>query len=191
MQDDDDLSFVIPTNRLRDTGETVEQYDEHFWRNGHSPEIIVFDDSSPANQLYESAPPKLYGGTERVVSYLLTEELVRLGHEVTLFASGDLETSARLVPACKRALWRDPDLAKRMAQEFLAPESFSGGEFAQWLLPNPVTTRWAAITVASGRTITRSLRWDSRSELSKNRKLAGRRGQHRFGLGPPWRRLSA
>ena len=38
--------------------------------------------------LYESVPPKLYGGTERVVSYL-TEELVRLGHDVTLFASGD------------------------------------------------------------------------------------------------------
>jgi hypothetical protein len=50
MQDEDDLSFVIPTNRLRDVGETVEQYDEHFWRNGHSPEIIVFDDSTPANQ---------------------------------------------------------------------------------------------------------------------------------------------
>jgi glycosyltransferase involved in cell wall biosynthesis len=58
--------------------------------------------------LYESVPPKLYGGTERVVSYL-TEELVRLGHEVTLFASGDSETSARLVAACPRALWRDPD----------------------------------------------------------------------------------
>ena len=50
MQDEDDLSFVIPTNRLRDVGETVEQYDEHFWRNGHSPHIIVFDDSTPANQ---------------------------------------------------------------------------------------------------------------------------------------------
>jgi glycosyltransferase involved in cell wall biosynthesis len=58
--------------------------------------------------LYESVPPKLYGGTERVVSYL-TEELVRLGHEVTLFASGDSETQARLVPACPRALWRDRD----------------------------------------------------------------------------------
>jgi glycosyltransferase involved in cell wall biosynthesis len=58
--------------------------------------------------LYESVPPKLYGGTERVVSYL-TEELVRLGHEVTLFASGDSQTRARLVPACPRALWRDPD----------------------------------------------------------------------------------
>jgi glycosyltransferase involved in cell wall biosynthesis len=58
--------------------------------------------------LYESVPPKLYGGTERVVSYL-TEELVRLGHDVTLFASGDSETAARLVPACDRALWRDPN----------------------------------------------------------------------------------
>ena len=56
--------------------------------------------------LFESVPPTLYGGTERVVSYL-TEELVKLGHEVTLFASGDSETRARLVPACPRALWRD------------------------------------------------------------------------------------
>jgi glycosyltransferase involved in cell wall biosynthesis len=53
--------------------------------------------------LYESVPPKFYGGTERVVSYL-TEELVRLGHAVTLFASGDSETSARLVSGCKKAL---------------------------------------------------------------------------------------
>jgi glycosyltransferase involved in cell wall biosynthesis len=58
--------------------------------------------------LFESVPPALYGGTERVVSWL-TEELVRQGHEVTLFASGDSQTSARLVPACARALWRDPD----------------------------------------------------------------------------------
>lgn len=54
--------------------------------------------------LYESVPPKLYGGTERVVSYL-TEELVALGHDVTLFASGDSATSARLIPQCERALW--------------------------------------------------------------------------------------
>ena len=45
-----DLFFVIPTYRLRDVGETVEHYDEHFWRNGHSVRMIVFDDSSPANQ---------------------------------------------------------------------------------------------------------------------------------------------
>ena len=56
--------------------------------------------------LFESVPPKLYGGTERVVSYL-TEELVRMGHDVTLFASGDSETSASLIAACPRALWRD------------------------------------------------------------------------------------
>ena len=47
---DKELFFVIPTHRLRDVGETVEQYDEHFWRNGHSVQIIVFDDSTPANQ---------------------------------------------------------------------------------------------------------------------------------------------
>jgi glycosyltransferase involved in cell wall biosynthesis len=53
--------------------------------------------------LYERVPPELYGGTERVVAYL-TEELVRRGHDVTLFASGDSLTSARLVPAVPRAL---------------------------------------------------------------------------------------
>ncbi|HWB08307.1 MAG TPA: glycosyltransferase family 4 protein [Pirellulales bacterium] len=63
--------------------------------------------------LYESVPPKLYGGTERVVSYL-TEELVRQGHEVTLFASGDSQTSAKLVPACPRALWRDETCRETM-----------------------------------------------------------------------------
>jgi len=53
--------------------------------------------------LFESVPPKLYGGTERVVSYL-TEALVRQGHDVTLFASDDSETSARLVAPCGEAL---------------------------------------------------------------------------------------
>jgi glycosyltransferase involved in cell wall biosynthesis len=79
--------------------------------------------------LIESVPPKLYGGTERVVSYL-TEELVAQGHDVTLFASGDSITSARLVPCCKQALRltavRDPipyymmmlDRVRRMASKF-------------------------------------------------------------------------
>ena len=53
--------------------------------------------------LYESVPPRFYGGTERVVSYL-TEELVRQGHDVTLFASGDSITSARLRAVCSRSL---------------------------------------------------------------------------------------
>jgi glycosyltransferase involved in cell wall biosynthesis len=53
--------------------------------------------------LYESVPPVTYGGTERVVSYL-TEELVAQGHDVTLFASGDSQTSAKLVPGSPRSL---------------------------------------------------------------------------------------
>ncbi len=53
--------------------------------------------------LIESVPPKRYGGTERIVSYL-TEELVRQGHEVTLFASGDSQTNAFLRPMCRQAL---------------------------------------------------------------------------------------
>jgi glycosyltransferase involved in cell wall biosynthesis len=57
--------------------------------------------------LYESCPPRLYGGTERVVSYL-TEELVRQGHEVTLFASGDSRTAAMLRAPCDQALRLDP-----------------------------------------------------------------------------------
>src|SRR5437899_2057034 len=56
---------------------------------------------------FESVPPSRYGGTERVV-HSLTEELVRRGHEVTLFASGDSTTSARLIPTVERALWHDP-----------------------------------------------------------------------------------
>jgi glycosyltransferase involved in cell wall biosynthesis len=57
---------------------------------------------------FQSVPPAGYGGTERVVS-LLTEELVRRGHEVTLFASGDSETSGRLVPTVDTALWREAE----------------------------------------------------------------------------------
>jgi glycosyltransferase involved in cell wall biosynthesis len=56
--------------------------------------------------LFESVPPKYYGGTERVVSYL-TEELVRQGHDVTLFASGDSVTKAHLVAASRRSLRLD------------------------------------------------------------------------------------
>jgi glycosyltransferase involved in cell wall biosynthesis len=56
--------------------------------------------------LFESVPPRFYGGTERVVSWL-TEEFVRQGHDVTLFASGDSLTNARLMPVCSRALRLD------------------------------------------------------------------------------------
>jgi len=80
--------------------------------------------------LMESVPPQLYGGTERIVSYL-TDELVALGHDVTLFASGDSFTAARLVPCVPAALRlnarvRDPipyymlmlDRVRRRADEF-------------------------------------------------------------------------
>jgi len=59
--------------------------------------------------LVEAVPPKLYGGTERIVSFL-TEELVRLGHDVTLFASGDSETSAELDSVWPRALRLDTNI---------------------------------------------------------------------------------
>ncbi len=64
--------------------------------------------------LWESVPPKRYGGTERVVSYI-TEELVRLGHDVTLFASGDSETQARLSATCPEALRLNETLLNRDA----------------------------------------------------------------------------
>jgi glycosyltransferase involved in cell wall biosynthesis len=65
--------------------------------------------------LTEAVPPKLYGGTERVVAYL-TDALVELGHEVTLFASGDSLTKAELAPIWPRALRLDPDV-----KDFFAP----------------------------------------------------------------------
>jgi glycosyltransferase involved in cell wall biosynthesis len=68
--------------------------------------------------LHEACPPRYYGGTERVVSYL-TEELVRLGHDVTLFASGDSQTAARLVPNCRRALRLDPAVLDPLAHHMV------------------------------------------------------------------------
>jgi glycosyltransferase involved in cell wall biosynthesis len=76
--------------------------------------------------LAESVPPALYGGTERIVSYL-TEELVALGHEVTLFASGDSITDAELVPVCPRALRLSPEpydaAAQALQMELLLPRA--------------------------------------------------------------------
>lgn len=72
--------------------------------------------------LYESVPPKYYGGTERVVSYL-TEELVEQGHDVTLFASGDSVTAARLVAACRRSLRLDKSCIDQMAHHVVEIES--------------------------------------------------------------------
>ena len=72
--------------------------------------------------LTESVPPRLYGGTERIVSYL-TEELVRLGHDVTLFASGDSISSAVLAPCCTRALRLDPTMPNAIPHSMLMIDS--------------------------------------------------------------------
>jgi glycosyltransferase involved in cell wall biosynthesis len=71
--------------------------------------------------LFESVPPRLYGGTERVVSYL-TEELIRLGHEVTLFASADSLTAANLVSVVPQALRLDESRPNDLAPHVLMLE---------------------------------------------------------------------
>ncbi|MDE3242481.1 MAG: glycosyltransferase family 4 protein [Nitrospirota bacterium] len=80
--------------------------------------------------LWESVPPRLYGGTERIVSYV-TEELVRLGHDVTLFASGDSATTAHLQAICPQALRlnsgifnRDAPLVTLLERAFGSPGHF-------------------------------------------------------------------
>jgi glycosyltransferase involved in cell wall biosynthesis len=71
--------------------------------------------------LYESVPPKLYGATQRIISYL-AEELVRQGHRVTLFATGDSRTSAELVSIYPRGLWRDSSVWETLAHHVLQLE---------------------------------------------------------------------
>jgi len=68
--------------------------------------------------IFESVPPKLYGGTERVVSYL-TEELVRQGHDVTLYASGDSATRARLIATSAKASRLDPTCVDPLARQIV------------------------------------------------------------------------
>jgi glycosyltransferase involved in cell wall biosynthesis len=67
--------------------------------------------------LFESVPPKNYGGTERIVSYL-TKELVDQGHDVTLFGSGDSQTNARLISLCPRSLRSDPSVTDSLPYHF-------------------------------------------------------------------------
>jgi hypothetical protein len=68
--------------------------------------------------LYEAVPPSHYGGTERVVAGL-TDQLVRRGHDVVLFASGDSATAATLVPCCARALRLDAGVRDPMAHHIV------------------------------------------------------------------------
>jgi glycosyltransferase involved in cell wall biosynthesis len=71
--------------------------------------------------LFERVPPRHYGGTERIVSYL-TEELVRRGHDVTLFASGDSATSAKLVSCCDEALRLNPKVRDPLPYQIMQLE---------------------------------------------------------------------
>jgi glycosyltransferase involved in cell wall biosynthesis len=110
--------------------------------------------------LYESVPPKLYGGTERVVSYL-TEEFVAEGHDVTLYASGDSVTTAELRPICEHALrLRGSDVVDPLADhirmlEIVAQDAaeFDIVHFHIDYLHFPVTRRqnFPAITTLHGR----------------------------------------
>jgi glycosyltransferase involved in cell wall biosynthesis len=109
--------------------------------------------------LTEAIPPKLYGGTERVVSWL-TEELIALGHEVTLFASGDSETSARLEAVWPRALRldgavRDPNALHMMMLErvFQAASDFDFLHFHLDYYPFSLFSRQATpfLTTLHGR----------------------------------------
>ncbi len=109
--------------------------------------------------LFESVPPKLYGGTERVVSWL-TEELVRMGHEVTLFASGDSLTQARLVPICDESLRLSKNCKDQLAQHILQIErvlqernNFDIVHFHTDYLHYPVTrnARLISLTTLHGR----------------------------------------
>jgi glycosyltransferase involved in cell wall biosynthesis len=110
--------------------------------------------------LIESVPPRLYGGTERVVSYL-TEELVLQGHDVTLFASGDSQTNARLVACVPQALRLDASVQDRAPYAVLQLEQVRrrAGEFDVVHFHNDFAhfplTRWtfpaAAVTTLHGR----------------------------------------
>jgi glycosyltransferase involved in cell wall biosynthesis len=109
--------------------------------------------------LYESVPPQTYGGTERVVSYL-TDELVRQGHEVTLFASGDSETDAKLVPCAPRSLRLDDEVIDPYARQIVELEAVAAraNEFdvIHWHLDYfhfPISRRMAtpSVTTLHGR----------------------------------------
>ncbi len=109
--------------------------------------------------LYESVPPRYYGGTERVVAYL-TKELVRRGHDVTLFASADSRTSARLVGACSGALRLLPGAVDSLAWHMLmleqvckAADAFDILHFHIDYLHFPLSRRlgWPHVTTLHGR----------------------------------------
>ena len=109
--------------------------------------------------LFEAVPPKLYGGTERVVHYL-TETLVDMGHDITLFASGDSVTKAELIPIVKEALRLSPDCIDSLAHHVVQLEevltlhnSFDIIHFHTDYFHFPLTSRLStpALTTLHGR----------------------------------------
>jgi glycosyltransferase involved in cell wall biosynthesis len=109
--------------------------------------------------LYESVPPRGYGGTERIVSHL-TEELVRRGHDVTLFASADSVTRAKLVPCCDQALRLNPSVRDGLPYQIIQLERvrrqadrFDVLHFNIDLLQFPLVRAWSdrAVTTLHGR----------------------------------------
>ncbi len=106
--------------------------------------------------LYEAVPPKLYGGTERVVAHL-TDALVDLGHDVTLFASADAQTKARLAPVRDQAIRLDPaplksDLAAHLTMlgEVLdRADEFDVIHFHTDMIHFPMFRRWADKTITT------------------------------------------
>lgn len=109
--------------------------------------------------LYESVPPQYYGGTERVVSFL-TDELVRQGHDVVLFASGDSKTEAELVAVCPRSLRLDEACVDQLAHHILllervrqAADAFDLIHFHVDYLHYPLsrTLGWPNVTTLHGR----------------------------------------
>src|SRR6202011_3528926 len=113
-------SALLPPRRQTDTT-AAQLYQWLALKRGQSSAEIAGSRKMQIAQvapLYESCPPQLYGGTERVVSYL-TEELVRQGHEVTLFASGDSQTTATLRASCERALRLDPQCRDPLAHHLV------------------------------------------------------------------------
>jgi len=106
--------------------------------------------------LYEAVPPRLYGGTERVVAHL-TDALVDLGHDVTLFASADAKTQARLVPVRDQAIRLDPaplksDLAAHLAmlgEVMDRAEAFDIIHFHTDMIHFPLFRPWANKTITT------------------------------------------
>jgi glycosyltransferase involved in cell wall biosynthesis len=109
--------------------------------------------------LYEKVPPPLYGGSERVVSWL-NDELIRKGHEVTLFASGDSTTKGRLIAPCQRSLRSDKNAIDKIAPYVLMVEKVSqmANEFDivhshadYWLYPLARRLNIPVVTTCHGR----------------------------------------